>query len=681
MACGRHSMVFLLAVLFLAATTATAAAPRATDQDAGPRLLDVPYLPQTEDLCGGAALAMVLRYWGERQVFPEDFARLVDRSAAGIRTDVLAAEATRLGWQSLPIAADSGATGEWIQGHLDRGRPILALIEVRPNRYHYVVIVAWTAERVVLHDPARAPFQLMPRAEFDRAWAAARRWALLLLPRHSPASTTPNLVSAPASPAGACAPLVGNMVDLARTDLAAAEAGLLVATELCPRDPAAWRELAGVRFRQTRWAEAGELAERAAQLDPDDEQGWNLLGTSRFLNNEPGAALRAWNRIGRPPIDLVQVKGLGRTRQPVVIGLVDLPSRGLLTPSRLERAARRLQALPSAANTRLSYRPLANGPAEIEAVVVERPLVPRGLAALAATAARSWLQRELRVDVAAPTGSGELVTVAWRWWEARPRVAAALAVPAIAWLPCVTTIEGSWERSSYATPVVTREARRRAGIAVADWATGALHWRTGVAMDRWDERSHVSADAALDWRLANDRVSIAIDVAGWLPFAAAARFGSVGVSSAWRSTRDSAQAGWTISSGFTAATEAAPLDLWPGAGTGHARAPLLRAHPLLDHGVVSGPAFGRRLAHTSIEYQYPLLSTPVGTLRLAAFADAATAWRRLLHDDRGPWHTDAGAGIRLTLPGNGGTLRADLARGLRDGRVVFSSGWEPGWPR
>lgn len=56
----------------------------------GRRLLEVPFLPQTEDLCGGAALAMVLRYWGAAAVQPADFAPLVDRGVAGIPTNVLA---------------------------------------------------------------------------------------------------------------------------------------------------------------------------------------------------------------------------------------------------------------------------------------------------------------------------------------------------------------------------------------------------------------------------------------------------------------------------------------------------------------------------------------------------------------------------------------------------------------
>jgi hypothetical protein len=44
------------------------------------------------------------------------------------------------------------------------------------------------------------------------------------------------------------------------------------------------------------------------------------------------------------------------------------------------------------------------------------------------------------------------------------------------------------------------------------------------------------------------------------------------------------------------------------------------------------------------------------------------------------WHADAGAGLRVALPGNGGTARIDVARGLRDRRVVLSAGWQPPWP-
>jgi hypothetical protein len=47
-------------------------------------ILEVPYLPQTEALCGGAAAAMLFRYWGDRHADVQQFAPLVDRRAGGI---------------------------------------------------------------------------------------------------------------------------------------------------------------------------------------------------------------------------------------------------------------------------------------------------------------------------------------------------------------------------------------------------------------------------------------------------------------------------------------------------------------------------------------------------------------------------------------------------------------------
>ena len=685
------------------------AAPPAAGQLDSSHLLDVPYLSQTEDLCGGAAVAMVLRYWGEREIYSEDFAELVDHSASGIRTDVLAADVIRRGWQALPLAADADEPGEGIGAHVDQGRPIVALIEVRPDGYHYVVIVAWTTERVIVHDPARRPFRVMSRDEFDRAWALAGRWALLLLPQEgrpadsgsSPALPTMSPTMSPtidlSSTTSTCGALVSEMVDRAREgEVGAAEAGLLEAVGFCPRDPAAWRELAGVRFLQSRWAEAGTSAQRAVLIDPGDAQGWDLLATSRFLDDEPALALDAWNRIGRPSVDLVRVEGSPRTRDPVITALVDLPPRTLLTAERQGRAARRLQELPSAALTQLRYRPADGGLAEIDAAVVERVTMPRGVAPAVVAAARAWLQREIRLDVAAPFRGGELWTVAWRWWEARPRVAFALAIPALAGLPGVATIEWSWERPSYATPsavgaamdaaagaavgAIHREERRHAGLRLADWATSRVRWELGAAVDRWAEDSHLGVDADLDIRLAGDRVSVGIDTGAWWLIAGKQRFARAGVSSAWRSTRDAGRPSWSALAGFTAVSAASPFDLWPGAGTGHARAPLLRAHPLLDAGVVSGPVFGRQLVHGSVEYQRPLLTAQGGALQVAAFADTARAWSPVGDHGRRSWHADAGVGLRIALPGIGGTTRVDIARGLRDGRMALSAGWQSPWP-
>lgn len=689
------------AVAFFPAAVPAAPRPLVPDAPQNDRrashapLLDVPYLAQTEDLCGGAAVAMVLRYWGARQVYPEDFAALVDRSAAGIHTDVLTGAVQQRGWQAHAYSAgEIGMGGNDVRQHLQRGRPIIALIEDRPGTYHYVVIVAWSGDQVVLHDPARAPFQVMPAASFERAWTATGSWALLVLPSDGDVARAPPVRSSASADADEtfdrCGPLVGESVRRARAgDLAGAESGLDAATRLCPRDPAAWRELAGLRFLQSRWRDASRLAARAVALDHEDDHAWELLATSRFLDEDPLGALEAWNRIGRPQIDIVRVEGARRTRHPVVTGLLDLPPRSLLTPGRLQRSSRRLSELPAAAGSRVRYRLDDAGLAQIDAVVVERPVVPRGLLPIAAAVGQALVHREVRLNVAGPTGGGELWSGAWRWWEARPRATFELAVPAVGRLPGTTHIEALWEEQSYVPADMagsgsrrgasSREARRRAGVHIADWATGALRWQVGGALDRWNDDSHVSLDAALDVRLAHDRVSIGAGASVWSPTGPGRRFGRGDLTLAWRS-RDDEATPWSVSAGVTAATAAAPLGLWPGAGTGHARSALLRAHPLLDEGVISGSAFGRRLAYGSAEYQHPLRSD-VWSLRLAAFVDAARAWDRGQQHRASLLHVDAGFGLRASVPGVPGTARVDLARGVRDGALVLSAGWQSPWPR
>ena len=542
----------LAALMWTAAASAGArhedvALVRQADATVSASLLDVPYLSQTEDLCGGAAVAMVLRYWGERQVYAEDFAPLVDRSVSGIRTDVLAADVVRRGWQSFPFSGDALTGATWVRQQIGRGRPILALIKVGPNRYHYVVIVAWTGALVIAHDPARGPFRMVPSDDFERVWAAAGRWALLVLPneegmtRPGPPTAAPT-VPLPA-PTSTCAPLVQEMVRQARAGAPEdAERGLLAASRLCPRDPAPWQELAGLRFIQSRWGEASAYAERATRLDPSAGHAWDLLATSRFLNDKPGSALDAWNRNGRPSVDLVRVVGAQRTRDPVVVALVALSPRAVLTADGYGRAARRLDELPSAVLTRLAYRPMEDGLAEVEAAVVEGPLVPRGVVPLGALAARAWIQRELRLDAAAPAGSGELWTVAWRWWENRPRIAFSLSVPVAPRLPGVMSIDGLWQTSSYEAPsapqpglIVRREERRRAAVTLADWASRRLRWRATTALDRWAQDSHLSLGAALDLRLADDHLSLGVESAAWMPLGSGGRFAQSGVSSVWRS--------------------------------------------------------------------------------------------------------------------------------------------------
>jgi hypothetical protein len=132
---------------------------------------------------------------------------------------------------------------------------------------------------------------------------------------------------------------------------------------------------------------------------------------------------------------------------------------------------------------------------------------------------------------------------------------------------------------------------------------------------------------------------------------------------------------FTADLGVDAVTASAPFALWPGAGDGHGRPILLRAHPLLDDGVVDGPAFGRTLAHASAEAQRWFEHGKLIRLGVAGFTDAARASRGLSAADP-PTLVDVGGGLRVRIPGVAGTVRVDLGVGVRDGARAASVGWQ-----
>jgi hypothetical protein len=174
--------------------------------------------------------------------------------------------------------------------------------------------------------------------------------------------------------------------------------------------------------------------------------------------------------------------------------------------------------------------------------------------------------------------------------------------------------------------------------------------------------------------VAGNRLTVTLAGGWWIPSSGGDRFLAGNLLAGWRSTPNPTRASWSADLGLSGATKAAPLALWPGAGTGQGRPSLLRAHPLLSDGVVTGPVFGRRLAHATVEHVRPIAGIPAGSLSWCGFVDAAQAGRRL-GPGASPLYVDAGIGIRLQGPGTGGVIRIDIARGLRGGGTTLSASW------
>lgn len=656
--------------------------------------LDVPYLPQTEAMCGGAAVAMVFRYWGDAHAGVQQFDALVDRRAGGIATTTLVAAVEQRQWRTFRTAASVDA----LRDELRARRPVIVLLQDRPHRYHYVVVIGAGADRFVVHDPAWGPSRRLAAPELMRRWQAAKFWSLVIVPPangHDPVRLKPDATETQdptgletPERTGSCEQLLSTAIDdVQRRGVAEADAIFNAVRSQCPDSAGPLRELAGVRFVERRWHEAAALAEQALTRDPRDEYAWDILASSRFMQDDVAGALRAWNQIGKPRVDSVQIEGLSRARYALVADALALPAGALLSEETFRRAGRRLSELPGYVDTRLAYRPQRDGFAAVNLVMVERPARPRGPIEWAATGARTAIDREVSVVVPGMTGQGEQWEASWRWWTDRPRVALSFATPHRGVLPGVWRVDGSWEAQSYGfgmassglAPRPLVERRAHGGIAVSNWLAADVRYSLNAGIDSWNGvRRTASIGGSLERRFASDRVLAAGDAAAWIPLGGGAGFRSAALRTAFRSSTAAIGTVCVAGGGVEAVSAAAPFALWPGAGDGHARTPLLRGHPLLRDGVIDGAVFGERIAYANGEVDrwigWPT-SLPI-RIAVAGFVDLARASRRAPAAPRDPFQIDAGFGVRVKVPGQKGTLRIDIGHGVRDGANALTFGWQ-----
>lgn len=81
-----------------------------------------------------------------------------------------------------------------------------------------------------------------------------------------------------------------------------ARQSLAAGQRLAPRDKRFPIELAGVAFKQKKYDRARSDLRRALRLDPHDEYANEFLATIYFLDGNLEAALKYWNRTGKPQI-------------------------------------------------------------------------------------------------------------------------------------------------------------------------------------------------------------------------------------------------------------------------------------------------------------------------------------------------------------------------------------------
>jgi len=447
-----------------------------------------------------------------------------------------------------------------------------------------------------------------------------------------------------------------------------------------PEPAASLIERAGDQLLHHRYVDAIATATEATRRAPESATAWRVLATGLFLADRPEPALAAWNEAGDLRLDAVTIDGLQRTRYGAVEQMVGLSPGTQLTTAEMRLARRRLEDVPALSASRLEYVPIGGGLTEVRASVLERPTIPDDRLSLAVLGARAAIDREVEWTLASPSRNGETITASWRWWESRPRVALSARIPVAGWANGVIGLAAELEHQEYGDDGGVLVSRRRSARASFEqWALPNLRWDVSAGVDRWfDAGTFATVGMGVDERAFDDRVAFGLNARFW---PGSDGFTSLSTAVRWRSSNDLVTNLLLIEANAAVVSDRAPQDLWPGAGTGNGRRMLLRAHPLLDAGVVRSEAFGRQIAQTSAEWRHGLSSSmPLRSLKLqlAGFVDAARAWKGPATQDR--VLVDVGAGLRVGLLGNGG-VRIDYGHGLTDGANAVSMGIELPWPR
>jgi len=153
--------------------------------------IDVPFVGQTKNGCGSAAIAMVLEYWnaklGKTPIPTANAVEIQQALYSPAKRGISAASMQHYFEQSGYLSF--AFTGDWsqLERHIARGRPLIVRLEASGplEPLHYVVVVGIDSTQgfVYLNDPAQQKMLRISRQGFESEWSPTHFWTLLAVPR------------------------------------------------------------------------------------------------------------------------------------------------------------------------------------------------------------------------------------------------------------------------------------------------------------------------------------------------------------------------------------------------------------------------------------------------------------------------------------------------------------------
>ena len=264
-------------------------------------------------------------------------------------------------------------------------------------------------------------------------------------------------------------------------------------------------ELAGIAFKQKHYTEAVANLRRALSLDPTDSYGNDFLGSVYFLEGNLEAALKYWNRIGKPQIEELRTEPKPRV-DPVLLdrAFAFSPASTLRLPDLLTSKVR-IRGLEIFPSYRIDLAARHDG--KFDAVFRSQERNGWGASTLQGLIGlfRGLPYQTINPEFFNIGGSGVNVVSLVRWDSEKRRVLASVSGPLHRdpkrrYRVSADLRNENWNiRNSFSGPAPLLAAlnlRREAAAAeITSFNTGRWNWSTGAEFSHRDFRSVIPGTA------------------------------------------------------------------------------------------------------------------------------------------------------------------------------------------
>ena len=232
-------------------------------------LTQTPFYPQQQYQCGPAALATVLNHHAIA-ISPQELVPQVYLPAREGSLQVeMTATARQYGMLAYPLKPELAD----LLVEVAAGNPVLVLQNLSFNwlpQWHYAVVVGYDLinSEVVLRSGTTRRW-ITSLAAFERTWARANYWALVIVP--------PEQVPSTAEPMR----YLNAALELEQTDqLEAAYQAFQTAARRWPDSPQIWLALGNATYQRHQFRESVEAFLHATHAEPANATGWNNLANA-----------------------------------------------------------------------------------------------------------------------------------------------------------------------------------------------------------------------------------------------------------------------------------------------------------------------------------------------------------------------------------------------------------------